>query len=75
VPRGIVDPYRMIRSNHVNRAVLTGTGLWTPRDGITNAELVDSLAQAVEAWNAENADAIARGELEERDAPNERFIT
>jgi beta-ketodecanoyl-[acyl-carrier-protein] synthase len=74
VLRGILDSYRMIRSNYVNRAVLTGTGLWTPRDGITNAELVDSLAQAVEAWNSENADAIARGELEERDAPNERFI-
>lgn len=55
-------------------AVVTGTGLWTPDEGITNAELVDSLSQAVTAWNAEHADAIERGELEERDLPSERFI-
>lgn len=55
-------------------AVVTGTGLWTPDEGITNAELVDSLSQAVNAWNAEHAEAIERGELEERDLPSERFI-
>jgi len=63
-----------MRSNFVNRAIVTGTGLWTPSEGITNAELVASLSQAVEAWNAERAEPIERGEIEERDAPNERFI-
>jgi beta-ketodecanoyl-[acyl-carrier-protein] synthase len=58
----------------VKQAVLTGSGLWTPDEGITNAELVASLSQAVEAWNSENAEAIESGELEERDLPSERFI-
>ena len=58
----------------MKRAVLTGSGLWTPSEGITNEELVASLSEAVEAWNAEHAEEIARGELEERDTPNERFI-
>jgi len=58
----------------VKRAVLTGSGLWTPADGITNAELVASLSEAVEAWNTEHAAAIESGELEERDLPSERFI-
>ena len=58
----------------MTQAVLTGTGLWTPNEGITNAELVESLSEAVTAWNAEHAEAIERGEVEERDLPSERFI-
>ena len=58
----------------MKQAVLTGSGLWTPDEGITNAELVASLSQAVEAWNSENAAAIESGEVEERDLPSERFI-
>ena len=53
---------------------ISGTGLYTPPDSISNAELVASLAVATERWNREHADEIARGELEERDLPNERFI-
>jgi len=55
-------------------AVITGTGLWTPEASVSNAELVASLTTAVEKWNAEHAEAIAAGELEARDLPNERFI-
>lgn len=58
----------------MTRAILTGSGLFTPGDAISNAELVASLSQAVERWNAENAEAIAAGDVEERDLPNERFI-
>ncbi|MFP8874428.1 MAG: beta-ketoacyl-ACP synthase III, partial [Myxococcota bacterium] len=58
----------------MKRAMITGTGLWTPPDGIPNSELVASLSVAVEAWNAEHADEIERGELDERDLPSERFI-
>ncbi len=58
----------------MSRILITGTGLLTPADGITNAELVESLSVAIEKWNAENADAIERGELEERDFPSEGFI-
>ena len=55
-------------------AMITGSGLWTPDHGITNAELVESLTGAVQAWNAEHAEEIERGDLEERDLPSERFI-
>ena len=58
----------------MSRILITGTGLLTPTDGITNKELVESLTVAVEKWNRENADAIERGELEERDPPSEAFI-
>ncbi len=54
--------------------VITGTGLFTPSDGITNEELVASLTKATERWNAEHREEIERGELVERDIPSERFI-
>jgi beta-ketodecanoyl-[acyl-carrier-protein] synthase len=41
---------------------------------VTNAELVASLGQANETWNAEHRVEIERGELEERDLPSEKFI-
>jgi len=53
---------------------ITGTGLFTPTDSVTNAELVTSLSEAVERWNADNREAIERGEVEERDKPSEKFI-
>ena len=58
----------------MTNAMITGSGLWTPEHGITNAELVESLTEAVKTWNAEHAEEIKRGELEERDLPSERFI-
>jgi beta-ketodecanoyl-[acyl-carrier-protein] synthase len=58
----------------VEEVVVTGSGLWTPPDFVTNEELVESLTGAVEAWNREHADAIASGEVDERDPPSVRFI-
>lgn len=58
----------------MNRIMITGTGLFTPPDSITNEELVASLSVANKKWNAEHADEIAREELEERDLPSEAFI-
>lgn len=58
----------------MNEILITGTGLYTPPDAVTNAELVESLAAANERWNAAHADAIERGELEVRDMPSEKFI-
>lgn len=63
-----------MEETRVSRILITGTGLFTPPEGITNEELVASLTVAVEAWNRENADAIERGDLEERDPPSEAFI-
>ena len=53
---------------------ITGTGLFTPPESISNAELCVSLAASVEKWNAENADEIAAGTLAARSAPDEAFI-
>ncbi len=40
---------------------ISATGLWTPSDSITNAELVASYNAYVERFNAENAAEIAAG--------------
>lgn len=58
----------------MNRIFLTGTGLYTPPDSVTNEELVASLSVANEKWNAEHAAEIARGDVIERDMPSEAFI-
>lgn len=54
--------------------VIAGTGLYTPPESISNAELVESLSAATDIWNAANEAAIASGEMEERSKPNEEFI-
>lgn len=53
---------------------ITGTGLFTPSEAISNAELAASLTAHVEQWNARNAEAIAAGTLEARQPPDEAFI-
>jgi beta-ketodecanoyl-[acyl-carrier-protein] synthase len=53
---------------------ITGTGLFTPTETISNAELVASLTEAVLKWNAEHAEDIAAGRLAERALPDEDFI-
>lgn len=65
---------RSIKDAFVKHAMITGTGLWTPADGISNQELVESLSIAVKAWNDEHSEQISRGELEVRDLPSDRFI-
>ena len=58
----------------MDRILVTGTGLFTPVDTISNAELVASLSEAVERWNREHAEEIASGRVEERDPPSDAFI-
>ena len=53
---------------------ITGSGLFTPPETITNAELVASLTEATLKWNTEHAEQIAAGELGERALPDEEFI-
>lgn len=53
---------------------ISGTGLFTPPESVSNAELVASLTEAALKWNAENAEEIARGETIERALPDEEFI-
>lgn len=58
----------------MKEVLITGTGLWTPEYGVTNAELVESLSRAVEDWNADHAREIEAGEIEPRDLPSDKFI-
>lgn len=53
---------------------ITGTGLFTPEESISNAELAASLTASVEKFNAEHADEIAAGTIEARALPDEEFI-
>jgi beta-ketodecanoyl-[acyl-carrier-protein] synthase len=53
---------------------ITGTGLFTPPESVSNAELVVSLTESALKWNAENAEEIASGEVVERALPDEEFI-
>lgn len=48
----------------MNQVVLTGTGLFTPEQSISNEELVESFNAYVEKFNAENAAAIEAGEID-----------
>ncbi len=54
--------------------VISGTGLFTPPESISNAELVESLTVATNAWNETNAEAIVAGTLDARPLPDEEFI-
>nr|WP_153917308.1 beta-ketoacyl-ACP synthase III [Pseudomonas sp. JG-B] len=52
------------RGSTVHNVVISGTGLYTPSNSISNEELVESFNAYVQAYNAENAGAIERGEIE-----------
>lgn len=54
--------------------VISGTGLWTPNEVITNDELVESFNAYVARFNAQNAEAIAAGECEALAESNSAFI-
>ncbi len=53
---------------------ITGTGVFTPENVITNAELVAAFNAYADKQNAENADAIAAGEMEPMQHSSEDFI-
>ena len=48
----------------MHNVVISGTGLYTPANSISNEELVQSFNAYVAQFNADNAQAIARGEVE-----------
>ncbi len=54
--------------------VISGTGVWTPEQFITNEELVESYNQWAQKFNAEHADAIESGSMEEKPLSSVRFI-
>jgi len=64
----------MATNHSLHRIVISGSGLWTPPNVITNAELVESYNRYVEKFNSEHAADIAAGRIEEKPTSSERFI-
>lgn len=56
------------------RVVISGTGLYTPSESISNAELVETFNAYVDKFNTENKDAIDSGELEPLQYSSVEFI-
>lgn len=54
--------------------VISGTGLFTPEQSISNAELVESFNRWVDASNQANADAIASGDAQALEHSSVAFI-
>ena len=53
---------------------ITGTGVFTPRESITNDELVQAFNAYAELYNTENAAAIAAGEMAAKEPSSSEFI-
>ena len=58
----------------MKQVVISGTGLYTPSQSISNEELVTAFNTWARQYNADNADAIARGELTEQPESSAEFI-
>ncbi|MEM6887879.1 MAG: beta-ketoacyl-ACP synthase III [Pseudomonadota bacterium] len=54
--------------------VISGTGVFTPENIITNAELVKAFNAYVDLYNAEHAEAIAAGGMQAKEYSSEDFI-
>ncbi|MFV0512906.1 MAG: beta-ketoacyl-ACP synthase III [Jhaorihella sp.] len=57
-----------------HKAAITGTGVFTPDQIITNAELVDAFNAYADRQNAANAAAIAAGDMAPMEHSSEEFI-
>ncbi|PKQ04268.1 MAG: beta-ketoacyl-ACP synthase III, partial [Alphaproteobacteria bacterium HGW-Alphaproteobacteria-12] len=58
----------------MTKVVISGTGVFTPPYSVSNAELVETFNKYVHTFNAENAAAIERGEMEPLVESNADFI-
>ncbi|MHA7835657.1 MAG: beta-ketoacyl-ACP synthase III, partial [Algiphilus sp.] len=54
--------------------VISGTGLYTPEQKISNEELVESFNTYVAQYNAEHAEAIAEGSVQPLQPSSAEFI-
>ena len=54
--------------------VISATGLWTPPNSISNAELVESFNAWSDKWNTEHADHIKSGTVEPKPHSSVEFI-
>ncbi|MEP2830063.1 beta-ketoacyl-ACP synthase III [Parvibaculum sp.] len=58
----------------MTKVVISGTGVFTPPNSVSNAELVETFNTYVRKHNEENAAAIERGEMEALAESNVEFI-
>ncbi|WP_322891824.1 MULTISPECIES: beta-ketoacyl-ACP synthase III [unclassified Yoonia] len=58
----------------MHKAAITGTGVFTPSQVITNDELVAAFNAHADLWNAQNADAITAGAVEAKPHSSADFI-
>ncbi|MFQ6572633.1 beta-ketoacyl-ACP synthase III [Pseudomonas sp. UM16] len=58
----------------MHNVVISGTGLYTPANSISNEELVESFNAYVQQFNADNAEAIERGDVEALSESSAAFI-
>jgi len=58
----------------LSTAVIAATGLYTPPETLSNAELVETFNTYVERFNARNAEAIAAGEVQALTPSSAEFI-
>jgi beta-ketodecanoyl-[acyl-carrier-protein] synthase len=58
----------------MQQVVISGTGLFTPRQSISNAELVAAFNAYAAQWNAAHADDIAAGAAQPMTESSEAFI-
>jgi beta-ketodecanoyl-[acyl-carrier-protein] synthase len=58
----------------MTRIQISGTGLFTPKEILTNDELVNSYNKFVDEFNIENEDKIKTGEIEELQKSSSEFI-
>ena len=64
----------MTTSPDMPAPVISATGLFTPANSISNAELVESYNRYVDLHNAEQADAIAAGDIAALEKSSVEFI-
>jgi len=57
-----------------HNVVISGSGLWTPAESVSNEELADSLNRYAEKFNADNASAIEAGEVDAVALSSAEFI-
>ena len=58
----------------MHQPAITGSGVFTPVEVITNDELVAAFNAYADRWNAEHAAAIAAGEVEAKAHSSSEFI-
>ena len=64
----------MTTSPDIPAPVISATGLFTPANSISNAELVESYNRYVDLHNAAQADAIAAGDIAALEKSSAEFI-